>query len=53
LRELQNGLCWWEAVHPDWTAEDASSQDWGPEVSFYAFDDGEPAGRADLERALS
>jgi glyoxylase-like metal-dependent hydrolase (beta-lactamase superfamily II) len=41
VRELQSGLWWWEAVHPDWTAEDASSQDWGPEVSSYAFDDGE------------
>jgi hypothetical protein len=42
VRELQKGLWWWEAVHPDWTAEDdAAGHDWGPEVSSYALDDGE------------
>ncbi len=41
VRELQAGLWWWEAVHPEWTAEDAATQDWGPEVSSYAIDDGE------------
>jgi hypothetical protein len=39
---LERGLWWWEAVHPDWTAEDdAAGRDWGPEVSSYAIDDGE------------
>jgi hypothetical protein len=42
VRELQRGLWWWEAVHPEWTAEDdAAGRDWGPEVSCYAVDDGE------------
>ncbi|MGZ4339837.1 MAG: MBL fold metallo-hydrolase [Gaiellaceae bacterium] len=42
MRELQRGLWWWEAVHPDWTAEDdAAGHEWGPEVSAYAVDDGE------------
>jgi glyoxylase-like metal-dependent hydrolase (beta-lactamase superfamily II) len=42
VRELQPGLWWWEARHPEWTAEDdAAGRDWGPEVSSYAVDDGE------------
>ena len=41
MRELQRGLWWWEAVHPEWTPEDAATEDWGPEVSSYAIDDGE------------
>ncbi|HEX4679849.1 MAG TPA: hypothetical protein VH210_11685 [Gaiellaceae bacterium] len=42
MHELQQGLWWWEAVHPEWTAEDdAAERDWGPEVSAYAIDDGE------------
>jgi glyoxylase-like metal-dependent hydrolase (beta-lactamase superfamily II) len=42
VRELQQGLWWWEARHPEWTAEDdAAGRDWGPEVSAYAADDGE------------
>jgi glyoxylase-like metal-dependent hydrolase (beta-lactamase superfamily II) len=42
VRELQAGLWWWEARHPEWTAEDdAAGRDWGPEVSSYAVDDGE------------
>ena len=41
VRELQTGLWWWEAVHPEWKAEDAATADWGPEVSSYAIDDGE------------
>lgn len=42
MRELRSGLWWWEAVHPEWTAEDdAAGRDWGPEVSSYAVDDGE------------
>jgi glyoxylase-like metal-dependent hydrolase (beta-lactamase superfamily II) len=41
VRELQPGLWWWEAVHPEWTPEDAATEDWGPEVSSYAIDDGE------------
>lgn len=40
MRELRNGLWWWEAVHPEWTDEDAATQEWGPEVSSYAIDDG-------------
>ena len=42
MRELREGLWWWEAVHPEWTAEDdAAGRLWGPEVSSYAVDDGE------------
>jgi glyoxylase-like metal-dependent hydrolase (beta-lactamase superfamily II) len=42
VRELAEGLWWWEARHPEWTAEDdAADRDWGPEVSSYAVDDGE------------
>ncbi len=42
MRELEKGLWWWEARHPEWTAEDdAANRDWGPEVSSYAVDDGE------------
>ena len=42
MRELRQGLWWWEAVHPEWTAEDdAAQRDWGPEVSSYAVDGGE------------
>lgn len=41
MRELQRGLWWWETVHPEWTEKDAATADWGPEVSSYAFDDGE------------
>jgi len=41
VRELEPGLWWWEAVHPEWTDDDAATQDWGPEVSSYAIDDGE------------
>ncbi|HST18592.1 MAG TPA: MBL fold metallo-hydrolase [Gaiellaceae bacterium] len=41
MQELQRGLWWWEAVHPEWTPEDAETQDWGPEISSYAIDDGE------------
>jgi glyoxylase-like metal-dependent hydrolase (beta-lactamase superfamily II) len=41
VREVQTGLWWWEAVHPEWTPEHAATADWGPEVSSYAIDDGE------------
>jgi glyoxylase-like metal-dependent hydrolase (beta-lactamase superfamily II) len=41
VRELQSGLWWWEAEHPEWTPDDAATEDWGPEVSSYAIDDGE------------
>jgi glyoxylase-like metal-dependent hydrolase (beta-lactamase superfamily II) len=41
VREVQRGLWWWEAVHPEWTPEDAATEDWGPEVSSYAIDDGQ------------
>lgn len=40
VRELTGGLWWWEAVHPEWTAENEGG-DWGPEVSSYAVDDGD------------
>jgi glyoxylase-like metal-dependent hydrolase (beta-lactamase superfamily II) len=39
VRELQPGLWHWEARHPEWTPE--NTEGWGPEVSSYAFDDGE------------
>ena len=38
MRELQTGLWWWEAVHPEWSPEYAAKADWGPEVSSYAID---------------
>ena len=41
MRELQPGLWWWEAVHPEWTEDDAATEEWGPEVSSYAIDDGD------------
>jgi glyoxylase-like metal-dependent hydrolase (beta-lactamase superfamily II) len=41
VRELQAGLWWWEAVHPEWTPEHAARADWGPEVSSYGIDDGQ------------
>ena len=41
MQELHQGLWWWEAVHPEWTAADAATQEWGPEVSSYAIDDDE------------
>jgi glyoxylase-like metal-dependent hydrolase (beta-lactamase superfamily II) len=41
MRELQTGLWWWEATHPEWKDEDAATEDWGPAVSSYAIDDGE------------
>jgi len=28
MRELQAGLWHWEAVHPEWTPEDAATEDW-------------------------
>jgi glyoxylase-like metal-dependent hydrolase (beta-lactamase superfamily II) len=40
MPEIETGLWWWEAVHPEWTPEDAATEDWGPEVSSYAIDDG-------------
>jgi glyoxylase-like metal-dependent hydrolase (beta-lactamase superfamily II) len=40
VQELRKGLWWWDAVHPEWTPEDAATQEWGPEVSSYAVDDG-------------
>jgi glyoxylase-like metal-dependent hydrolase (beta-lactamase superfamily II) len=41
VRELQPGLGYWEAAHPDWTEADGRPDGWGPEVSSYAIDDGE------------
>jgi glyoxylase-like metal-dependent hydrolase (beta-lactamase superfamily II) len=40
VRELQTGLWWWEAVHPEWAEDEEANGDWGPEVSSYAVDDG-------------
>ena len=40
VEELKPGLWWWEAVHPEWTEAYAETEDWGPEVSSYALDDG-------------
>ena len=40
MQELKPGLWWWEAEHPEWAPEDAATEDWGPEVSSYAIDDG-------------
>ncbi len=40
MQELRPGLWWWEAEHPEWTPEDVATEDWGPEVSSYAIDDG-------------
>ena len=40
VQELRTGLWWWEAEHPEWAPEDAATEDWGPEVSSYAIDDG-------------
>jgi glyoxylase-like metal-dependent hydrolase (beta-lactamase superfamily II) len=37
VREVQTGVWYWEAPHPDWTP---AAADWGPEVSCYAIDDG-------------
>lgn len=54
MRELQRGLWWWEAVHPEWTVEDdAAGRDCGPEVSSYAVDDGERLLLIDPTRPLA
>jgi glyoxylase-like metal-dependent hydrolase (beta-lactamase superfamily II) len=37
VRELQPGLWHWTATHPDWKP----GEEWGPDVSSYAIDDGE------------
>ncbi|HEX4678232.1 MAG TPA: MBL fold metallo-hydrolase [Gaiellaceae bacterium] len=37
MREVQSGLWWWEAAHPEWKPQ----ADWGPIVSSYAIDDGD------------
>lgn len=37
MRALETGLWHWTARHPDWQ----EGQEWGPEVSSYAIDDGE------------
>jgi hypothetical protein len=36
VRELQAGLCHWQAPHPDWTP----AERWLQDVSSYAIDDG-------------
>src|SRR6266571_4410715 len=38
VQELQAGLWYWTATHPEWTP--ANTEGWGPEVSSYAVDDG-------------
>lgn len=37
MREVQTGVWHWTATHPDWKPE----EEWGPEVSSYAIDEGE------------
>ena len=37
VREVQAGVWHWKAPHPDWQP----GEEWGPEVSSYAIDDGE------------
>ncbi len=37
MRELQTGLWYWEAPHPDWKP----GEEWDQVVSSYAIDDGE------------
>ena len=37
MRELQGGLWCWEARHPAWE----EGQEWGPQVTSYAIDDGD------------
>src|SRR6186997_2373198 len=39
VQELQTGLWHWKAPHPDWPED--NSENWDPEVSSYAIDDGE------------
>jgi glyoxylase-like metal-dependent hydrolase (beta-lactamase superfamily II) len=39
VRELQTGLWYWEASHPDWTP--GNPDDEGAKVTSYAIDDGE------------
>jgi len=39
MHELQTGLWHWKAPHPDWPED--NSENWDPEVSSYAIDDGE------------
>jgi hypothetical protein len=36
VREVQTGVWWWKAAHPDWTP----AQWWPQKVSSYAIDDG-------------
>lgn len=36
MREIAGGVWHWEARHPEWV----EGEDWGPDVSCYAFDDG-------------
>ncbi|TML97659.1 MAG: MBL fold metallo-hydrolase, partial [Actinobacteria bacterium] len=38
MQELETGLWYWTATHPEWTP--ANTEGWGPEVSSYAVDDG-------------
>ena len=38
MQELETGLWYWTATHPEWTP--ANREGWGPEVSSYAVDDG-------------
>jgi hypothetical protein len=37
MRELQTGLSYGEALHPEWTP--ANTEGWGLGVWFYAIDD--------------
>ncbi len=37
MDELRPGLWWWEGRHPGWT----EAEDWGPEVTSYAYRNGD------------
>jgi glyoxylase-like metal-dependent hydrolase (beta-lactamase superfamily II) len=40
VQELEPGVWWWEAIHPEWTEEDdPATEGWGPQVSSYALAD--------------
>jgi glyoxylase-like metal-dependent hydrolase (beta-lactamase superfamily II) len=41
VQDLQTGLWYWEAPHPDWKPTDGGPDGWGQDVSSYAIDDGE------------
>jgi glyoxylase-like metal-dependent hydrolase (beta-lactamase superfamily II) len=40
MNELEPGLWYWVAPHPEWTEKDGGPQGWPQEVTSYAWDDG-------------